>query len=73
MGRMKEIYTELQNKYGKNLEGAPVNFSMEDYLIKKSEELEYSVCCESDLNKLVSQNGPNYKDIGICPDCGENV
>ena len=39
MGRMKEIFTELQNQYGENLEDAPVDFSMEDYLIQKAEEV----------------------------------
>jgi len=38
MGRMKEIFTELQNKYGKNLEHAPKGFSTEDYLKKKANE-----------------------------------
>ena len=37
---MKEIYTDLQNKYGKNLEDAPVDFSIEDHLKKVSEKLE---------------------------------
>lgn len=73
MGRMKEIYTDLQNKYGENLEDAPIGFCVENYLRKKEQELEYSVCCESDLNQSVVQNGPNYKDIGICSGCGENV
>lgn len=74
MGRMKELYTELQNEYGQNLEGAPENFSMENYLRQKSQELEsLSNCCGSDLNKMITQNGPDYKDLGVCPDCGENI
>ena len=40
MGRMKEIYTDLQNKYGQNLEDAPVDFSIEDHLRKVAEKLE---------------------------------
>ena len=43
MGRMKEIYTDLQNKYGKNLEDAPVDFSIEDHLKKVAEKLEKKV------------------------------
>ena len=38
MGRMKEIFIELQNEYGQDLEFAPVDFSMEDYLKKKAQE-----------------------------------
>lgn len=40
MGRMKEVYTELQNKYGENLEDAPKDFSMENYLKELAEEAE---------------------------------
>lgn len=72
MSRMKELYTELQNKYGQNLEDATIDFSVDNYLRKKV-ELEYSTCCEPDLNQMSTQNGPNYKDLGVCPDCGENV
>ena len=74
MGRVKEIFIELQNQYGQNLEDAPEGFSMEDYLKRKADEMEYmSVCCGANLNKMVTPNGPDYKDIGICPDCGDNV
>ena len=31
-----------------------------------------SNCCGSDMTKMVSYNGPDYLDLGICPDCGEN-
>ena len=31
---MKEVYIELQNKYGEDLENAPKDFSMEKYLIE---------------------------------------
>jgi len=77
MGRMKELFTELQNEYGQNLEFAPVDFSMEAYLKQKAQETQenenQSVCCGADLNQMVTPNGPDYKDIGICPDCGDNV
>jgi hypothetical protein len=75
MGKMKELFTELQNQYGQNLEDAPVDFSMDNYLRQKSQELEMeqSVCCGANLNQMVTPNGPDYKDIGICPECGDNV
>lgn len=81
MGRMKELFTELQNEYGQNLEDAPVDFSMEDYLRQRAYELELalkesknqSFCCGADLNQMVTPDGPDYKDIGICPNCGDNV
>lgn len=38
MGRVKEIFIELQNQYGQNLEDAPVDFSMDDYLKMKADE-----------------------------------
>lgn len=77
MGRMKEIFTELQNEYGQNLEYAPVNFSIENYLRQKAQEVSLvenlSVCCGADLTQMVGPDGPDYKDIGICPDCGDTV
>lgn len=69
---MKEIFIELQNEYGQDLEYTPVDFSMEAYLKQKAQENQ-SVCCGADLNRMVTPNGPDYKDIGICPDCGDNV
>jgi len=40
MGRMKEVYIDLQNQYGENLERAPEDFSMENHLkeLVESEE-----------------------------------
>lgn len=73
---MKELFIELQNEYGQNLEFAPLDFSMEDYLKQKAQEQEnenQSACCGADLNRMLTPNGPDYKDIGICPDCGDNV
>ncbi len=40
MAKMKEIFIELQNQYGENLEDLPKDFSMEDYLIEKAKEIE---------------------------------
>lgn len=36
MGRIKDLFIELQNKYGENMEDLPANFSMEEYLLAKS-------------------------------------
>ena len=38
MVRMKDIWIELQNLYGVNLEYAPEGFSVEDYLKEKAKE-----------------------------------
>lgn len=32
MGRMKDLYIDLQNEYGQNLEDLPEGFSMEEYI-----------------------------------------
>ncbi len=39
MGRMKEILMEVQEQYGENLEDAPVDFSMNEYLAKRAVEI----------------------------------
>jgi hypothetical protein len=36
MGRIKDLFIELQNKYGENMEDLPAKFSMEEYLLEKS-------------------------------------
>lgn len=38
MGRIKDLFIELQNKYGENMEDLPVNFSMEEYLLEKNKK-----------------------------------
>ena len=38
MARMKDIWIELQNLYGLNLEDAPEGFSFEDYLKDRENE-----------------------------------
>lgn len=40
MGRMKEVYIELQNQYGEDLENAPKDFSMENHLKELAESEE---------------------------------
>lgn len=37
---MKDIYTDLQNEYGQNLENAPVGFSVDEYLKEVANNLE---------------------------------
>jgi hypothetical protein len=39
MGKMKEIFMELQEQYGENLENLPDNFSQEEYLDKRANEM----------------------------------
>jgi len=39
MGKMKEIFMELQEQYGDNLENLPDNFSQEEYLDKRVKEM----------------------------------
>jgi hypothetical protein len=39
MGRIKDLVIELQNEYGQELEGMPEDFSMEDYLKMRAEEM----------------------------------
>jgi hypothetical protein len=46
MARMKELYLELQTKYGGNLEDLPENFSMEEFLKQKAEEVEQNESLE---------------------------
>jgi hypothetical protein len=38
MGRIKDVFIELQNKYGQDLEDMPKGFSMDEYLSSKSKE-----------------------------------
>ena len=41
MGRMKDVFIDLQNQYGENLERAPEDFAMENHLKElESESLE---------------------------------
>lgn len=40
MARMKEIYSDLQNQYGQDLEYAPVGFSVDEYLKEVADKLE---------------------------------
>ncbi len=40
MGRIKDLVIELQNEYGVEFENMPDDFSMEDYLKLKADEIE---------------------------------
>jgi hypothetical protein len=47
MGRMKDLFIDLQNDYGYNLEDLPEGFSMEEYIaaaIKEKEAQEQLFC-----------------------------
>ena len=33
--------------------------------------VKYSDCCGTE-DRAVSMDGPDYSDIGICPDCGDH-
>jgi|LakMenEpi03Aug12_release.lakeMendotaPanAssembly.Ray.scaffolds.fasta_scaffold4164636_1 hypothetical protein len=39
MGRIKDLVIELQNEYGFELENMPEDFSMDDYLNMRAEEM----------------------------------
>lgn len=71
MGKMKEIFMELQEKYGHNLENIDDEFSYEEYLSKKEECK--SICCGGNLNKIADEKtGATFEDYGICPICLDN-
>lgn len=78
MGKMKEIFMELQEQYGENLETMPVDFSYDEYLNSKSQDRKskiqkvLSTCCGADMTTLVSEDGPDYQDLGICPNCKDH-
>ena len=39
MAKIKEIFLELQNQFGLDLEDMPQDFSMDEYLKKRAEEI----------------------------------
>jgi len=66
MAKMKELYLELQNKYGVDFEDLPENFSMEDFLKQKAEEIEQAESLER-WKKMLSKEEfeskfPDYKN-----------
>lgn len=42
MGHIKELFIDLQNEFGLNLENMPEDFSTEDYLKERAKEIEKS-------------------------------
>jgi hypothetical protein len=71
MSRVKDIFIEAQNEYGQNFEFAPVGFSLDEYFKQRVNMT--SDCCGADMTTLVTTDGPDYSDIGICPNCGDNA
>ena len=53
MGRIKDLVIELQNEFGYNMEEMPHDFNMDEYLEKKSSELEREpLFCELIKSKI---------------------
>lgn len=75
---MKEIFTELQEKYGQDFEYLPNDFSYDEYIEHISKELGYetpkkSNCCGVNLDKIANdKTGATWEDYGICPNCLDN-
>jgi len=44
MGRMKELFIELQNEYGQELEGLPEVFDAEKYLAEHASQEDQTFC-----------------------------
>ena len=44
MGRMKELFIEMQNEYGQELEGLPEGFDAEKYLAEYASQEEQTFC-----------------------------
>lgn len=42
MGKMKDLFIDLQNQFGLNLEDMPEDFSMDNYIAEKAKEIEDS-------------------------------
>lgn len=74
MGKMKEIYMEIQEKFDGEI---PANFDYDAFLDKKIKEMKakkepVSNCCAANMSRLVSEDGPSFEDLGICPDCHDH-
>lgn len=80
MGRMKEIYMEIQEQFDGNI---PDNFDFDAYIDEKLKtkcstmkvtvvEPKTSNCCGGDMSTLVTEDGPEYQDLGICPICKDH-
>lgn len=69
MGRMKEIFMEVQEQFDGNI---PVDFDFDAYIAEKLESIILSNCCSANMSRLVSEDGPSFEDIGICPECHDH-
>ena len=74
MGRMKEIFMEVQEQFDGNI---PVDFDFDAYIAEKLESIKaekevLSNCCSANMSRLVSEDGPSFEDIGICPECHDH-
>lgn len=74
MGRMKEIFMEVQEQFDGNI---PADFDFDAYIAEKLESIKaqrekVSNCCSGNMSTLVSEDGPSFEDIGICPVCNDH-
>jgi hypothetical protein len=74
MGRMKELYMEVQEQFNGNI---PADFDFDTFLAQKVAEMKQpkeilSNCCSANMSRLVSEDGPSFEDIGICPECHDH-
>ena len=81
MGRMKELFMEVYEQHDGNI---PADFDFNAYLNDKIQEttakMNVSVvqtelvsnCCGANMQTLVSEDGPDFLDLGICPKCHDH-
>jgi hypothetical protein len=69
MGKMKEIFMEIQDQFDGNI---PTDFDFDTLIAQKILEMNktnLSSCCSADMSILISENGPSFDDIKVCPNC----
>ena len=69
---MKDVFIELQERFGQDFEYAPSDFSYEYFIYEKNKS-DKSICCGGDLNKIASESGKTWGDFGLCPVCWEST
>ena len=82
MGRMKELFMEFQEQ-----SEIATELDFDQFMIEKMKSIEdarlrsisitdpgqfVSNCCGVDMNTLVSEDGPDFLDLGICPKCHDH-
>lgn len=81
MGRVKEIFMEVQEMYDgevpANFDYAYLNMRAEQIAVERESKInkvlpKVSECCGANMETLVSIDGPDYLDLGICPKCHEH-